>query len=62
MRTLGASLGVQASTLGAVVSRLDRLGYLHNTGIWERRISLSQKGQTVLAASRAEQTPARHPE
>ena len=62
LRALGASLGVQASTLGAVVSRLDRLGYLHNTGIWERRISLSQKGQTVLAASRAEQTPAIRPQ
>jgi DNA-binding MarR family transcriptional regulator len=58
LRALGAHLGVQASPLGAVVSRLDRLGYLHNTGIWERRISLSQIGQTVLAASCGEQTAA----
>ncbi len=56
LRALGATVGVQGSTLGAVVSRLDRLGYLHNKGIWERRISLSQKGQTVLATSRREET------
>ena len=56
LRELGATVGVQASTLGAVVSRLDRLGYLHNKGIWERRISLSPKGQTVLGTSRREET------
>lgn len=49
LSAVGAAIGVQASTLGAVISRLDRLGYLHNHGIWQRQISLSEKGQSVLA-------------
>ena len=48
LRELGAAVGITTSTLGAVVSRLDRLGYIRDGGIWERRVSLSHKGRKVL--------------
>jgi SSS family solute:Na+ symporter len=55
---LNTTLNLQATTLGAVVSRLERLGYLRNHGIWQRQVSLSEKGHAVLAASRQAATPA----
>lgn len=48
LRTLGAAIDAQASTLGVVVSRLERLGQVHSYGIWERRLSLSDKGREAL--------------
>ena len=54
---LNTALNLPATTLGAVVSRLERLGYLRNHGIWQRQVSLSEKGQAVLATSRQEATP-----
>ena len=56
LSAVGAAIGVQAATLGAVISRLDRLGYLHNHGIWQRQISVSEKGRMVLAAQQKNAT------
>lgn len=55
---LNTELNLQATTLGAVVSRLERLGYLRNHGIWQRQVSLSEKGHAILAASRQGAAPA----
>lgn len=48
LRELSVATGATASTVGAVVSCLGRLGYLRDKGIWTRRMSLSDKGKEVL--------------
>lgn len=48
---LGRTLGLQTTSLGAVVSRLERLGYVHTRGIWQRRVSISDRGRDVLRTS-----------
>lgn len=52
LRELGTVVGANAATLGAVVSRLDRLGYVQDGGIWERRVSLSPTGKKLLREHR----------
>ena len=51
LRTLGGALEANASALGVVVSRLERIGQVHSHGIWERRLSLSDKGRAALRAA-----------
>ena len=51
LRTLGRTIEANASTLGVVVSRLERLGQVRSHGIWERRLSLSDTGRAALQAA-----------
>ncbi len=51
LRTLGVAIDAHASTLGVVVSRLERLGQVQSQGIWERQLSLSDKGREALQAA-----------
>ena len=51
LRTLGAAVDANASMLGVVVSRLERLGQVYGSGIWERRLSLSDKGREALRSA-----------
>ena len=51
LRTLGAVIDANASTLGVVISRLERLGQVQSQGIWERQLSLSDKGREALQAA-----------
>jgi DNA-binding MarR family transcriptional regulator len=51
LRTLGTAVDASASTLGVVISRLERLGQVRSYGIWERRFSLSDKGREALQAA-----------
>ncbi len=51
LRTLGVAIDAHASTLGVVVSRLERLGQVHSSGIWERQLFLSDKGREALQAA-----------
>ena len=51
LRTLGGALEANASALGVVVSRLERIGQVQSHGIWERRLSLSDKGRAALRAA-----------
>ncbi len=46
---LGRTLGIRGTTLGAAVSRLERLGYVQTRGIWQRRVSASDTGRAVLS-------------
>ena len=45
LRTLSTATGVAASPLSVVVNRLDQLGYIRGQGVWERTLTLSEKGR-----------------
>ena len=51
LRTLGVAIDANAATLGVVISRLERLGQVQSQGIWERQLSLSDKGREALQAA-----------
>ncbi len=51
LRTLGVAIDANAATLGVVISRLERLGQIQSQGIWERQLSLSDKGREALQAA-----------
>ena len=59
LRALGQAIEANASTLGVVVSRLERRGQVHSHGIWERRLTLSDTGRAALRAAVRPSTP--HP-
>jgi SSS family solute:Na+ symporter len=52
LQELSRATGASAATLGVIVNRLDRLGYLRDGGLWQRKIGLSEKGRTILANDR----------
>ena len=58
LHALSTASGLAASPLSVMVNRLDQLGYIRGRGIWERTLTLSDKGRALLAAeSRASVTP-----
>ena len=46
---VGRTTGIPAAPLSVVVQRLEQLGYLTGSGIWQRQVSLSDKGRALLA-------------
>ena len=46
---VGRTTGIPAAPLSVVVQRLEHLGYLTGSGIWQRQVSLSDKGRALLA-------------
>ena len=51
LRSLERAIEANASTLGVIVSRLERRGQVHSHGIWERRLTLSDTGRAALRAT-----------
>ena len=50
LRTLSTATGVAASPLSVIVNRLDQLGYIRGQGVWERTLSLSEKGRERIGS------------
>ena len=50
LRTLGTATGMAASPLSVIVNRLDQLGYIRGRGVWERTLSLSEKGRERIGS------------
>ncbi len=50
LRTLSTATGMAASPLSVVVNRLDQLGYIRGRGVWERTLSLSEKGRERIGS------------
>ena len=48
LHALSAATGMAASPLNVMVNRLDQLGYILGHGIWERTLTLSDKGHGLL--------------
>ena len=48
LRALSTATGVAASPLSVIVNRLDQLGYIRGQGVWERALTLSEKGREVV--------------
>ena len=48
LRTLSTATGVTASPLSVIVNRLDQLGYIRGRGVWERTLTLSEKGREMV--------------
>lgn len=48
LRALSTATGVAASPLSVIVNRLDQLGYIRGRGVWERTLSLSEKGREMV--------------
>lgn len=49
LHALSQASGVAVAPLSVIVQRLDQLGYLSGSGIWQRRLTLSDKGRELLA-------------
>ena len=52
LRDLSTATEMAASPLSVIVNRLDQLGYIRGRGVWERTLTLSEKGRTRLAEKR----------
>ncbi len=50
LRTLSTATGVAASPLSVIVNRLDQLGYIRGQGVWERTLTLSEKGRAMIGS------------
>lgn len=50
LRTLSTATGVAASPLSVIVNRLDQLGYIRGRGVWERTLTLSEKGRAMVGS------------
>ena len=50
LRTLSTATGVAASPLSVIVNRLDQLGYIRGRGVWERTLTLSEKGREMIGS------------
>ena len=50
LRALSTATGVAASPLSVIVNRLDQLGYIRGQGVWERALTLSEKGREVVGS------------
>ena len=50
LRTLSTATGVAASPLSVIVNRLDQLGYIRGQGVWERTLTLSEKGRAMVGS------------
>ncbi len=50
LRTLSTATGMAASPLSVIVNRLDQLGYIRGRGVWERTLSLSEKGRERIGS------------
>ena len=48
LRDLSTATEMAASPLSVIVNRLDQLGYIRGRGVWERTLTLSEKGRTRL--------------
>lgn len=48
LRALSTATGVSASPLSVIVNRLDQLGYIRGQGVWERMLTLSEKGRALI--------------
>ena len=48
LRTLSTATGMAASPLSVIVNRLDQLGYIRGQGVWERALTLSEKGREMI--------------
>ena len=49
LQTLSTATGMAPSMLSVVVNRLDQLGYVSGSGIWERTVTLSEKGRALVS-------------
>jgi DNA-binding MarR family transcriptional regulator len=49
IQTLSTATGMAPSMLSVVVNRLDQLGYVSGSGIWQRTIALSEKGRALVS-------------
>ncbi len=49
LQTLSTTTGMAPSMLSVVVNRLDQLGYVSGSGIWQRTITLSEKGRVLVS-------------
>ena len=50
LRALSTATGVAASPLSVIVNRLDQLGYIRGQGVWERALTLSEKGREMVGS------------
>ena len=50
LHTLSTATGMAASPLSVIVNRLDQLGYIRGRGVWERTLSLSEKGRERIGS------------
>ena len=50
LRTLSTATGMAASPLSVIVNRLDQLGYIRGRGVWERTLTLSEKGRERMGS------------
>lgn len=50
LRALSTATGVSASPLSVIVNRLDQLGYIRGQGVWERALTLSEKGREMIGS------------
>ncbi len=48
LRDLSAATGLDASPLSVIVNRLDQLGYIRGQGVWQRVLTLSEKGRALI--------------
>lgn len=46
---LGRATDIPTAPLSVIIHRLEHLGYLSGSGIWQRRLALSDKGRALLA-------------
>ncbi len=49
LQILSTATGMVPSMLSVVVNRLEQLGYVSGSGIWQRTIALSEKGRALIS-------------